>query len=176
MSRLISTGRPVLSYPEHGASLRRPLPDGYRHLHHRTRIGYGREVFEAAGAAVLGFRMHRAAGASVRADGPAAPGARVEIGLGAGPLRIGVPCEVVRTSDGPGLAGFTYGTLTGHPASGEESFLVELAADGNVWFEVTAFSRPAAWYARLAGPLLPVLQRAFVRSLGRHLRALAAGA
>lgn len=174
MTRLLSTPRHVLSYPEHGATLRRPLPDGYRHLHHRTRIGYGREVFEAAGAAVLSFRMHRAAGASVRADGPAVPGARVEIGLGAGPLRIGVPCEVVATSHTPGLTGFTYGTLTGHPACGEESFLVELAADGNVWFEVTAFSRPAAWYTRLAGPLLPVLQRAFVRSLGRHLRTLAA--
>lgn len=173
MSRLISTGRRVLSYPEHGASLRQPLPDGYRHLHHRTRIGQGREVFEAAGAAVRRFRMHRAAGASVRADGPAVPGARVEVGLGLGPLRISVPCEVICTSDAPDLAGFTYGTLTGHPASGEESFLVELAADGTVWFEVTAFSRPAAWYTRLAGPLLPVLQRAFVRRLGRRLRALA---
>ncbi|MFD8147199.1 DUF1990 family protein [Streptomyces sp. NPDC059708] len=174
MSRLISTGRRVLSYPEHGATRRRPLPDGYHHLHHRTRIGHGREVFEAAGAAVGDFRMHRATGVSVRADGPAVPGARVEIGLGVGPLRIDVPCEVVWTPDAPALAGFAYGTLTGHPESGEESFLVELAPDGTVWFEVTAFSRPAAWYTRLAGPLVPVLQLAYVRLLGRRLRTLAA--
>ncbi|MFH7598647.1 DUF1990 domain-containing protein [Streptomyces racemochromogenes] len=176
MSRLISTGRRVLSYPEHGATRRGPLPDGYHHLHHRTRIGHGRKVFEAAGAAVRDFRMHRAAGASVRADGPAAPGVRVEIGLGVGPLRISVPCQVVWTPDSPGLAGFAYGTLSGHPESGEESFLVELADDGTVWFEVTAFSRPAAWYTRLAGPLVPVLQLAYARLLGRRLRALAAAA
>ncbi|KJY32014.1 MULTISPECIES: DUF1990 family protein [Streptomyces] len=176
MTRLISTGRRVLSYPERGATLRRPLPDGYHHLHHRAPIGHGREVFEAAGAAVTSFRMHRATGASVRADGPAVPGRRVEIGLGLGPLRITVPCEVVWTPDAPGLAGFAYGTLTGHPESGEESFLVELAPDGTVWFEVTAFSRPASWYTRLAGPLVPVLQRGYARLLGRHLRALAATA
>ncbi|MEU9039991.1 DUF1990 domain-containing protein [Streptomyces sp. NPDC048352] len=175
MTRLTGTGRPVLSYPERGATRLRPLPAGYHHLHHRTRIGHGRAVFAAAGAAVTDFRMHRATGARVRADGPAAPGARVEVGLGAGPLRITVPCEVVWVPEGPDRAGFAYGTLTGHPESGEESFLVELDADGTVWFEVTAFSRPAAWYTRLAGPLVPVLQRGYARLLGRRLRALAAG-
>ncbi|RKT08083.1 uncharacterized protein (UPF0548 family) [Streptomyces sp. 3211.6] len=175
MTRLTSTGRSVLSYPDRGATRFRPLPEGYHHLHYRARVGHGRAAFEAAGAAVSSFRMHRATGASVRADGPAVPGARVEIGLGVGPLRITVPCEVIWTPDSPGrLAGFAYGTLAGHPESGEESFLVELAADGTVWFEVTAFSRPAVWYTRLAGPLVPVLQRAYARLLGRRLRALAA--
>ncbi|MCX5192975.1 DUF1990 domain-containing protein [Streptomyces sp. NBC_00249] len=176
MTRLISTGRPSLSYAERGATRQRPLPAGYHHLHHRTRIGHGREAFEAAGAAVSSFRMHRATGATVRADGDALPGARVEIGLGIGRLRICVPCEVIWTPDGPDRAGFAYGTLSGHPESGEESFLVELAEDGTVWFEVTAFSRPAAWYTRLAGPLVPVLQRGYARLLGRRLRALAAAA
>ncbi|MCX5380211.1 DUF1990 family protein [Streptomyces sp. NBC_00091] len=176
MTRLLSTGRSTLSYPDRGATLRQPLPAGYHHLHHRTRIGRGRAAFEAAGSAVTGFRMHRATGATVRADGPAATGARVEIGLGAGPLRITVPCEVVWTTDAPDRAGFAYGTLTGHPECGEESFLVELAADGTVWFEVTAFSRPAAWYTRLAGPLVPLLQRGYARLLGHHLRRLAAAA
>lgn len=49
-------------------------------------------------------------------------------------------------------------------------------ADDTVWFEVTAFSRPAAWYTRLAGPLIPVLQRGYARLLGRTLRRLAAAA
>ncbi|MER6214106.1 DUF1990 domain-containing protein [Streptomyces sp. NPDC001674] len=176
MTRLISTGRSVLSYPDSGATRHRPLPAGYHHLHHRTRVGHGRAAFEAAAAAVGSFRLHRAAGTHVRADGPAVPGARVELAVGVGPLRITAPCEVIWTPDSPGLAGFAYGTLTGHPESGEEAFLVELAADGTVWFEVTAFSRPAVWYTRLAGPLVPLLQRAYVRHLGRRLRALAATA
>ncbi|MFG2299024.1 DUF1990 family protein [Streptomyces sp. NPDC048603] len=174
MTRFLGPGRPVLTYPERGATRLRPLPAGYRHLHHRTRIGHGHAVFEAAGSAVTDFRMHRATGASVRADGPAVPGARLEIAIGAGPLRIGAPCEVIWIPEEPDRAGFAYGTLTGHPECGEEAFLVEIAADGTVWFEVTAFSRPAAWYTRLAGPLVPVLQRGYVRLLGHHLRALAA--
>ncbi|MFJ1864293.1 DUF1990 family protein [Streptomyces sp. NPDC088097] len=176
MTRLSATGRSVLSYPERGATARRPLPDGYHHLHHRTRVGQGREVFEAAGAAVRTFALHRATGATVRADGPAAPGVRVEIALGVGPLRIGVPCEVIWVPQEPDRAGFAYGTHTGHPESGEESFLVEIDGDGTVWFEVTAFSRPVAWYTRLAGPLVPVLQLAYARLLGRRLRGLAASA
>ncbi|MET9610209.1 DUF1990 domain-containing protein [Streptomyces sp. NPDC006512] len=176
MTRLTGTGRDTLNYPDRGATRRRPLPAGYHHLHHRTPIGHGREVFEAAGAAVREFRMHRATGASVRADGPAVPGARVEVGLGVGRLRITVPCEVIWVPDAPDRAGFAYGTRAGHPESGEESFLVELAEDGTVWFEVTAFSRPAAWYTRLGGPLVPVLQLGYARLLGRHLRRLAAAA
>ncbi|WP_347568510.1 DUF1990 family protein [Kitasatospora aureofaciens] len=40
----------------------------------------------------------------------------------------------------------------------------------------TAFSRPIAWWARLAGPLFPLLQRAFARRCGRVLAAIAADA
>ncbi|MFD9334330.1 DUF1990 family protein [Streptomyces sp. NPDC060028] len=182
MTRLINTGRPTpvgteFNYPDRGATRRRPLPAAYHHLHHRTRIGYGRAVFEAAGDAVRTFAMHRATGALVRADGETArPGVRVDIGLGFGALRITVPCRVLWTPDEPDLAGFAYGTLTGHPEAGEESFLVRLAADGAVWFEVTAFSRPGVWYTRLAGPVVPVLQKGYARLLGRALRKLAAGA
>ncbi|MEV7722996.1 DUF1990 family protein, partial [Streptomyces sp. NPDC088184] len=32
----------TLSYPEVGATRLGPLPDGYHHLHHRTRVGRGR--------------------------------------------------------------------------------------------------------------------------------------
>jgi uncharacterized protein (UPF0548 family) len=72
-------------------------------------------------------------------------------------------------------AGFAYGTLGGHPESGEESFVVELRPDGTVWFTITAFSRPARWYTRLAGPLVPVAQRWYARRLGRTLRRIARG-
>ncbi|MFE5590236.1 DUF1990 family protein [Streptomyces sp. NPDC056549] len=163
--------RPGLTYREVGAT-RTPdvLPTGYHHLRHSTVVGHGRAAFEAAGAAVTTWRMHRSSGARVRADaGRAWPGVHLEVALGAGPLRLGVPCVVIWTAYEKERIGFAYGTLTGHAECGEESFVVELEPDGTVRFTVTAFSRPATWYTRLAGPLVPRLQHAYARRLGRTL-------
>ncbi|MFJ7157086.1 DUF1990 family protein [Streptomyces sp. NPDC101118] len=173
MNPLLDPG--ALSYPEAGATLRGPLPAGYNHLRHRTRVGTGREAFEAVGRAVTTFAMHRAVGLRVRADRERAePGVRLDNGLGIGRLELSVPCEVVWAAYERDLTGFAYGTRHGHPEQGEESFLVELAEDGAVWFTVTAFSRPATWYTRLAGPVVPFLQLRFARLCGRRLRRLAA--
>ncbi|WP_335939655.1 DUF1990 family protein [Streptomyces sp. PTD5-9] len=161
----------TLTYPEAGATRLGPLPDGYDHLHHRARVGRGRADFEAAGAAVTDWRMHRAAGARVRASAARAePGVRVRVSLGVGPFGLTAPCRVVWAAYEPDRVGFGYGTEAGHPERGEESFVVDLADDGTVWFTVLAFSRPAAWYARLAGPLVPVVQRWYARRLGAALR------
>ncbi|MFJ5547919.1 DUF1990 family protein [Streptomyces sp. NPDC093225] len=167
----------TLSYPERGATLRTPLPAGYHHLRHRARVGTGRAAFEAAGTAVTTFAMHRAAGLRVRADREhAEPGVRLANALGIGPLAFAVPCEVVWAAYERDLMGFAYGTRPGHPERGEESFVVELDADGAVWFTVTAFSRPATWYTRLAGPVVPFLQMRFARLCARRLRRIAGAA
>ncbi|MFE0641709.1 DUF1990 family protein [Streptomyces sp. NPDC058877] len=166
--------RPVLTYREVGAT-RTPdaLPEGYQHLRHSTVVGHGRAAFETAGAAVTTWRMHRASGALVDADADLAePGVRLTVALGAGGLRLGVPCSVIWTAYEEDRIGFAYGTLGGHPECGEESFMVTLGADDTVRFTVTAFSRPATWYTRLAGPLVPRLQHAYARHLGRTLRRL----
>ncbi|MBX9421587.1 MULTISPECIES: DUF1990 family protein [Streptomyces] len=180
MTRLLSSlsrrerPRPALTYPEVGAT-RSPaaLPEGYHHLRHTAVVGHGRAAFEAAGAAVTTWRMHRASGARVLADTDRAePGTAVEVSAGIGPLRIGVPCSVIWTAYDKDRTGFAYGTVTGHPECGEESFVVDLDPDGTVRFTVTAFSRPGVWYTRLAGPLVPLLQRAYAQRLGRTLRYL----
>ncbi|MGW6979049.1 DUF1990 family protein [Streptomyces sp. NPDC054932] len=174
MTRLISAGRDTVSHPDRGATAHRPLPAGYNHLRHRIRLGHGRTVFESAGTAVTTFHAHRASGLRVRADVAAVrPGSRVVVGIGRGPLRIDAPCRVIWTAYEPARIGFAYGTLAGHPGCGEESFVVDMDPDGTVWFTVTAFSRPNSWYARLAGPLVPFLQRRCARRLGDHLRKLA---
>lgn len=156
-----------LNYPEAGAStdLDAPLPAGYNHLRHRAVVGHGRAALDAAGAALLEWRMHRAAGVRITAGADrAAPGVPVHCAIGLGPLRAGAPCRVVwSTTEGGDRHGFTYGTRRGHLAVGEETFVVELAADGSVWFTVNAFSRPHRWYAHLAGPLLPLAQHLFAR-------------
>ncbi|MCX5402209.1 DUF1990 family protein [Streptomyces sp. NBC_00102] len=166
----------TFTYPEIGATRVDPLPSGYAHLRHRARVGRGRAAFEAAGAAVTEWRMHRTTGTLVDASADRAEvGGFVEVTLRMGPLRFTAPCEVVWAEYTPTRIGFAYGTLGGHPERGEESFVVELADDGTVWFAVTAFSRPALWYTRLAGPLVPVLQRLYARRLGRTLRRMATG-
>ncbi|MGG2460031.1 DUF1990 family protein [Streptomyces sp. RGM 3693] len=166
-----------LTYPERGGTRHTPLPPGYHHLREAVRLGHSPTAFAAAGDAVATFRMHRAAGTRIRAGSPrAAPGVTVDVSLGIGPLRITGPCRVVWTVDTADRAGFAYGTRPGHPECGEEAFVVERRPDGSVWLTVTAFSRPARALTRLAGPLVPVFQRAYVRHLGATLRRLTGGA
>ncbi|MFJ6748725.1 MULTISPECIES: DUF1990 family protein [unclassified Streptomyces] len=166
-----------LSYPELHGTLRSPLPAGYHHLHVEMPIGHGRADLAAAGEAVTTFRMHRAAGVGIQADAPrAAVGVAVEVALGVGPLRLLAPCRVVWTVDEEDRIGFGYGTRDGHPEVGEETFVVELRPDDSVWFTVTAFSRPGRLYTRLAGPLVPILQRRYTKHCGRTLRKLVRGA
>ncbi len=141
-----------LTYPEVGATRDPVLPGGYRQIQARARIGVGPRVYAAAARALRGFDMQRQAGLRVRTDSPAAAvGAEVTLGFGIGPLRLWAPCRVLWVVDEPDRYGYGYGTLAGHPESGEESFLVSLA-DDEVWFEVRAFSRPARWFTRIGGP------------------------
>lgn len=94
------------------------------------------------------------------------------LSLGGGPIRIGAPRRVVYTVTEPRRQGFAYGTLPGHPESGEEAFTVEQKPDVTITFTITAFSRPGTATARIAGPLGRLIQR---RVTSRYLRAMAAG-
>ncbi|WP_166384754.1 DUF1990 family protein [Catellatospora methionotrophica] len=161
------------TYAEVGATRDAVLPSGYHHLRYRTRVGDA-PIMAAAAEAVLTFAPQRAIGVRVTADGPrAVEGLLVTSGLGIASLRIPAPCRVVWVEDTPHRAGFAYGTLAGHPETGEEAFLVELADDG-VWFSVIAFSRPARWYTRAAGPIVVAFQHTYARLLARALRRLVA--
>ncbi len=158
----------MVTYPEVGATREGPLPAGYRHLYHRVPLPAG--AFRTAGQAVTTWRMHRAAGFAVEAPAPrAAPGVTLRVGLGAGRLRLWVPCEVVWARDDDERIGFGYGTLPGHPECGEEAFEVSRDSDGSVWFTVRAFSRPGRWYTRAGGPIVPAFQLAYARRCARTL-------
>jgi uncharacterized protein (UPF0548 family) len=58
----------------------------------------------------------------------------------------------------PNRRGFAYGTLPGHPESGEEAFFVERTPQDQVWLDIRAFSRPARLYSRLGGPMTRKVQ------------------
>ncbi|HET9381081.1 MAG TPA: DUF1990 domain-containing protein [Streptomyces sp.] len=147
-------------------------PPGFHSLHVRSRLGEGHDVFRRAAEAVLTWEMHRALGVGITAGADrAAPGVDVTVSL-AGVIRA--PCRVVWTEEEHRRAGWAYGTLPGHPECGEEAFLVDRTGDGTVWLTVTAFSRPAKWYAKAGGPATRGFQHAYARRCGNVLRRLAA--
>lgn len=144
------------TYSDIGATGGR-LPDGYHHVNESARIGTGRARFEEAAHRVMRWGMLRGAGARVtRSTEVAQVGSVVVVGLG--PARA--PCRVVYVIDEENRRGFAYGTLPGHPESGEEMFAVRYdPADEAVYAEVVAFSRHATWWSKAAGPVTSLLQR-----------------
>ncbi|PTR27639.1 uncharacterized protein DUF1990 [Rhodococcus sp. OK519] len=111
--------------------------------------------------------VHRRAGLRVEAATPTAqPGTDVLLRW----CGFSIPCRVVHAIDEPDRRGFAYGTLTGHPETGEELFCVSRLPDGPVVATVTAFSRPGRWFTRVGGPIGRSVQRYMTR---RYLRALA---
>ncbi|WP_324789652.1 DUF1990 domain-containing protein [Streptomyces sp. H51] len=162
------------TYDDVGATRRDGFcPPGFHHLRVRTRLGEGEEVFRRAAQAVLTWEMHRSMGVGIDAAADrAAPGVHVTVTL-AGVIKA--PCRVAWTVEEPRRAGWAYGTLAGHPECGEEAFVVDRTGDGTVWLTVTAFSRPAKWYAKAGGPATRGLQHAYAHRCGKVLRKLSAG-
>jgi uncharacterized protein (UPF0548 family) len=156
-----------LTYSEVGATATGQLPAGYGHLHTERQIGTGRQRFEQAADAVMRWGMQRGAGLRVQASSEVAEVDTVVL------VRMGflpAPCRVVYVIDEPDIRGFAYGTLPGHPESGEERFVVRRdPTTSGVFAEVSAFSRPATWWSKAGGPLVSVAQRVIAR---RYLRAV----
>ncbi|MBQ0828105.1 DUF1990 family protein [Streptomyces tagetis] len=145
-----------------------PCPPGFRPLHVRARLGEGEVVFRRAVEAVFAWEMHRALGIGFEASTERAePGTDVTVTL-AGMIKA--PCRVVWTLEEHRRAGWAYGTLPGHPESGEEAFVVDRTGDGTVWLTVRSFSRPATWFARAGGPAARGFQHAYARRCGTVLR------
>lgn len=100
-----------------------------------------------------------------------APGDTAELVIPFLFFRVVAPCRVIYVIDEPNRKGFAYGTLPGHPESGEEAFIVDHTEDGSVWLTIRAFSRPAAWQWWAVYPVLRLAQQNFTR---RYLRSLSA--
>ena len=184
-----------LTYPDPGRTERPyplPLEGGwpprYRLMLREERVrvpdpGLG---FLRLADGVLGWDLHR--GSGLRVDpgtSRARPGLEMSSGVGIGPLRWHAPCQVLWSTepvlDGAGRpvpgqrAGFGYGTLRGHPEAGEEGFYVEYSEDGQLFFRVAAFSRPANLLIAVGGPLNRATQEMFTRRYFRAARRLALG-
>ena len=156
-----------LTYPEVGQTRQLVLPAGYRSF--RRSVALRPELpFEAACADLLTWRVQRRSGIGVSASGDVAVGVVVDLRLGFGVLAITAPCRGVFLVSEQNNCGFGYGTLPGHPESGEESFVLSRSRDGAVRFTVSAFSRPATLLSKVARPIGHWMQD---QMTARYLRA-----
>lgn len=154
-----------LTYSEVGATAREPLPDGYHHV--RASRSLGVVDLDEGAEALMTWQLQERSGVR-RVSGP--PRATLGSDVTFRFLGQKVPCRVVDIVDEPDRRGYAYGTLPGHPETGEERFTVERdPATGEVTVIITAFSKPGLWRTRLAGPLNRLVQRTMTQ---RYLKAL----
>lgn len=161
------------TYPEVGATQEAypaGFPTGYHLMQYHEVVGQGPQHFADAAVRLMSWRMHVDSGLQVATSSwEAADGDVVLCRLGLGRMSLRIPCRVVYVVDEPFRHGFGYGTLPGHPESGEESFLLSLEGD-DVTLTVTSFTRPGTLVSRLSGPIGPAMAHAAVRRYAAALR------
>jgi uncharacterized protein (UPF0548 family) len=173
---LASVRATPLTYAEVGATVEAAaLPAGYHHVRAGRGLGAGDGVFAAACDGIRTWQLHRRQGFRVVPTDPAIePGTEVVIDVPlAGPVHVLAACRIVRVVDEPDRFGFAYGTLSAHPAGGEEAFIVERDPAGQVRAVIVAFSRPRHPLMRLGGPIARLRQAAatqgYLDALVRHV-------
>jgi uncharacterized protein (UPF0548 family) len=159
------------TYREIGTTFTGDLPEGYHHDRYEAVLGEGLDVFHAAVRGLKTWEAHRLPGIRVFPERQeVTTGATVIVTLGSSVLALAAPCRIVSVIDGQTRWGFAYGTLPGHPETGEEAFAVSISPDGIVTFEIVAFSRPADLLVRLSGPIGRGIQRGGTNGYLRALR------
>ncbi|AXT84717.1 DUF1990 domain-containing protein [Aeromicrobium sp. A1-2] len=154
-----------LTYDEVGATAEAVLPAGYHHL--RASRSLGQVDLDDVAEILMTWRVQSRSGVW-QVDGPRRVVLDAEVTFRF--LGQKIPCRVVEVVEERDLRGFAYGTLPGHPESGEERF--EARRDpttGEITATITAFSNPATWPTRIAGPAGRLLQRTMTR---RYLAAM----
>jgi uncharacterized protein (UPF0548 family) len=144
------------------------FPDGFHHDQRRLRLGDD-SLFGRAKEGLKTWQAHRLAGAEVFPGNNFGEGETVLVLIRLGPVQVIAPCRIVYVVDEADRFGFGYGTLPGHPESGEESFIVNRDGDDTV-FCVSSFSRPSGIATRIGAP---VARRIQVHFTIKYLQALA---
>ncbi|RBY89000.1 DUF1990 domain-containing protein [Blastococcus sp. TBT05-19] len=151
-------------------------PAGRRAYERSVLVGRGDECWVHARAALLSWGVKTRSGFAVEPASGSGPGVRggadYWLVASVGPLRIREPARVVAVVDRPDRCGFAYGTLEGHPVSGEEAFVLHRGDDGDVRLTLRSVTAPGAGRWRLAFPGVLIAQRWYRR---RYARALVGG-
>jgi uncharacterized protein (UPF0548 family) len=185
---LASEGRAPFSYGFVGAiaatdeTAGRRIPAGFNRDCTRRKIGEGEGAFTAACDGLRAWKHFPPGWTEIwPSEGPLAEGTVVVMLARIWGVWLVNLCRVVcvldeRGANGLRRVGFAYGTLPRHVERGEERFLVEIDAHGDVWYEIRAASQPRWWAARIAYPLARRFQRKFVADSMRTMRELIAAA
>jgi len=134
-------------------------PAGFRGYERTVMIGRGESHWKYATGELLRWGVKTRSGFRVSPGGRAVEGKDYAITVGVGPLVVTEPVRVVSVEESDRCA-IAYGTLDGHPVSGEEAFIVHRTADGTVLLTVRSLTRPtrtAPW--NLLFPGLLIVQR-----------------
>lgn len=149
-----------------------PPPSGRLRFERTVQIGVGDACWQAASSALFSWGVKTRSGFTVEpctGDLRARLGERFWLVARVGPVAVKEPVQVTAFVDQDDRRGFAYGTLAGHPVSGEEAFVVHRDADGAVFFSLRSVTSPASGWWRVAFPAVLIAQRVYRR---RYLRAL----
>jgi len=145
-------------------------PAGFRRHESVVRIGDGQHCWDAASTAVLEWAVKTRSGFTVEPPGAAVGADRRWLTARLGPFRVREPVKVIAVVDRSDRRGFAYGTLDGHPVTGEEAFIVTRGPDGSVWLTIRSLTRPGRGAWRAAYPAALVAQAVYRRRYVRALR------
>jgi uncharacterized protein (UPF0548 family) len=149
-------------------------PKGYRRYTATVKLGHGRQLWNEAASAVLDWQIKTRSGFTVE---PFTGGIRARenadyrLTIRAGPIIVHEPVRVVTVVSQSARCGFSYGTLDGHPVSGEEAFIVHRAPDGEVWLTLRSLTRASRGPWRWAFPVLLIAQKYYRRRYRQALKA-----
>jgi len=156
-----------LTYSSIGCTRNEETPAGFNVDHNRLKIGDGPEAFEDAVLALKRWRQFDLGWVKiVSSDTPIQIGEVVAVRAHTFGLWSLNACRIVYVVDETEpfrRFGFAYGTLPDHVECGEERFMIEQHADGSVYYDIFAFSRPRHTLARIGLVVTRRLQREFAR-------------
>ncbi len=153
------------------------------HVRYSGSARPGPDGFPALRDAILAYRFFpagRMTGTVDAPDGRIHPGVTIHQRVRVAVAGFDSATRVVALEDRDGPQGsraisFSYVTLAGHPEVGLATFLAEERANGTIALTIDTWSAPAAWWARLSGPITRRIQVATNRSVIARMTAIAEG-
>ncbi|MCP4440048.1 MAG: DUF1990 domain-containing protein [Aureispira sp.] len=162
----------ALSYQHPKATLEKEFPKGFDHDRNKCLLGKGDAIFELAKEGIRNWIIFPKAWIINHPTPlPLEVGQEVAVVfnmLGAWWFNS---CRIQYLIEEPNRFGFAYGTLLSHVEKGEEVFWIEKRANGEIWYNIQAFSQPHYWWVKPFKPLVRAYQRKFVRESCRDMQA-----
>jgi uncharacterized protein (UPF0548 family) len=146
------------THPDHVA-----LPANFRHDHNRILLGTGEATFRKAVAAIKDWKAYALGWTKIYPPVQPKEGLTFCVAVTHFGFYSLSSLRIVYVVDEPKKFAFAIGTLPGHVEKGEERFMVEWLADGTVWYDLLAFSRPQHLLVWLGYPVARQLQKKFAQ-------------